>query len=148
MGANFGAQAFGVTPDIMTTAKAITNGAQPMGAVAACAAGLALMNIIRDEKLIERAAATGPVLADAKHSLAGAPGRVGVRSIGMMAGVDLEAEGGAGARAQCAPRDLGAWVSQVASPASGLVVIQHALRQRRQRGEHLSERLTGLARLN
>ena len=35
MGANFGAQAFGVTPDIMTMAKAITNGAQPMGAVAA-----------------------------------------------------------------------------------------------------------------
>ena len=35
MGANFGAQAFGVTPDLMTMAKAITNGAQPMGAVAA-----------------------------------------------------------------------------------------------------------------
>jgi beta-alanine--pyruvate transaminase len=34
MGANFGAQAFGVTPDILTMAKAITNGAQPMGAVA------------------------------------------------------------------------------------------------------------------
>ena len=35
MGANFGAQAFGVTPDLMTMAKAITNGSQPMGAVAA-----------------------------------------------------------------------------------------------------------------
>lgn len=35
MGANFGAQAFGVTPDLMTMAKAITNGAQPLGAVAA-----------------------------------------------------------------------------------------------------------------
>jgi beta-alanine--pyruvate transaminase len=35
MGANFGAQAFGVTPDLMTMAKAVTNGAQPMGAVAA-----------------------------------------------------------------------------------------------------------------
>ena len=35
MGANFGAQAFGVTPDLMAMAKAITNGAQPMGAVAA-----------------------------------------------------------------------------------------------------------------
>ncbi|MDX2265571.1 MAG: aminotransferase class III-fold pyridoxal phosphate-dependent enzyme [Hyphomicrobiales bacterium] len=34
LGAPFGAQAFGVTPDIMTMAKAITNGAQPMGAVA------------------------------------------------------------------------------------------------------------------
>jgi beta-alanine--pyruvate transaminase len=35
MGANFAAQAFGVTPDIMTMAKAITNGAVPMAAVAA-----------------------------------------------------------------------------------------------------------------
>jgi beta-alanine--pyruvate transaminase len=35
MGANFGAQAFGVTPDLMTMAKALTNGAQPMGAVVA-----------------------------------------------------------------------------------------------------------------
>jgi beta-alanine--pyruvate transaminase len=35
MGANFGAQAFGVTPDLMTMAKAMTNGAQPMGAVVA-----------------------------------------------------------------------------------------------------------------
>ncbi|HYF59341.1 MAG TPA: aminotransferase class III-fold pyridoxal phosphate-dependent enzyme [Burkholderiaceae bacterium] len=35
MGAPFGAQAFGVTPDLLTMAKAITNGAQPLGAVAA-----------------------------------------------------------------------------------------------------------------
>jgi len=33
-GHNFAAQAFGVTPDIITMAKALTNGAQPMGAVA------------------------------------------------------------------------------------------------------------------
>jgi beta-alanine--pyruvate transaminase len=33
MGAPFGAQAFGVTPDIMTMAKAITNGVVPLGAV-------------------------------------------------------------------------------------------------------------------
>ena len=33
LGHPFGAQAFGVTPDIMTMAKALTNGAQPMGAV-------------------------------------------------------------------------------------------------------------------
>jgi beta-alanine--pyruvate transaminase len=32
-GENFGAQSFGVTPDIMTMAKAITNGCIPMGAV-------------------------------------------------------------------------------------------------------------------
>ena len=34
LGTPFGAQAFGVDPDIMTMAKALTNGAQPMGAVA------------------------------------------------------------------------------------------------------------------
>ena len=34
LGKPFAAQAFGVTPDIMTMAKALTNGAQPMGAVA------------------------------------------------------------------------------------------------------------------
>ena len=33
-GAPFAAQAFGVTPDLMTMAKAITNGCQPMGAIA------------------------------------------------------------------------------------------------------------------
>ena len=33
-GSAFGSQSFGVTPDIMTMAKALTNGAQPMGAVA------------------------------------------------------------------------------------------------------------------
>ena len=34
-GKAFGAQSFGVTPDMMTMAKALTNGTQPMGAVAA-----------------------------------------------------------------------------------------------------------------
>ena len=34
MGTAFGSDAFGVTPDIMTMAKALTNGAIPMGAVA------------------------------------------------------------------------------------------------------------------
>ena len=34
LGTPFAAQAFGVTPDIMTMAKALTNGAQPMGGVA------------------------------------------------------------------------------------------------------------------
>ena len=129
MGANFGAQAFGVTPDLMTMAKAITNGAQPMGAVAArqdiydtiteagpkqgieffhgytysahpaaCAAGLAMMDIFRDEKLIHRAAAMSPAFGDAMHSLADVPGVIDIRSIGMMAGVEVAAEGATGAR--------------------------------------------------
>jgi beta-alanine--pyruvate transaminase len=129
MGAAFGAQAFGVTPDLMTMAKAITNGAQPMGAVAArqgiydaitdagpktgieffhgytysahpasCAAGLAMMDIFRDEKLIERAAEMSPYFLDAMHSLKDAPGVVDIRSIGMMAGVEVAAVGNPGAR--------------------------------------------------
>ena len=126
MGANFGAQAFGVTPDLMTMAKAITNGAQPMGAVAArqgiydtitdagpkqgieffhgytysahpaaCAAGLAMMDIFAKEHLIERAAAMSPRFIDAMHSLADCPGVIDIRSIGMMAGIEVAPVGGA-----------------------------------------------------
>ncbi len=129
MGANFGAQAFGVTPDLLTMAKAMTNGAQPMGAVAAkqsiydaitdagpkqgieffhgytysahpasCAAGLAMMDIFRDEKLIERAAAMSPYLADAMHAMADVSCVVDVRSIGMMAAVEVAPVGAPGAR--------------------------------------------------
>ncbi len=129
MGANFGAQAFGVTPDLLTMAKAITNGAQPMGAVAArqgiydtitdagpkqgieffhgytysahpaaCAAGLAMMDIFAKEHLIERAAAMSPRFIDAMHSLADCPGLIDIRSIGMMAGIEVAPVGGPGAR--------------------------------------------------
>jgi beta-alanine--pyruvate transaminase len=129
MGAAFGAQAFNVTPDMLLMAKAMTNGAQPMGAVAArqdiydtiteagpkqgieffhgytysahpaaCAAGLAMMDIFRDEKLIERAAASTPMFMDAMHSLADAPGVVDIRSIGMMAGIEVAAVGAPGAK--------------------------------------------------
>ena len=137
MGANFAAQAFGVTPDLLCMAKALTNGAQPMGAVAArqdiydtineagpkqgieffhgytysahpaaCAAGLAMRDIIRDEKLIDRAAAMAPMFADAMHSLADAPGVVDVRSIGMMAGIEVAAVGTPGARGHALQKAL------------------------------------------
>jgi beta-alanine--pyruvate transaminase len=129
MGTPFAAQAFDVTPDLMTMAKAMTNGAQPMGAVvakqsvydaiteagpkqgieffhgytysahpASCAAGLAMMDIFRDEKLIERAAELSPYFIDGIHSLADAPGVVDIRSYGMMAAVEVAAVGGHGAR--------------------------------------------------
>ena len=129
MGAPFAAQAFGVTPDLMTMAKAITNGAQPMGAVAArqgvydtiidagpkqgieffhgytysahpasCAAGLEMMDIFRDEKLFERAAALSPYFIDSVHALADCPGVVDIRSVGLMAAVEVESVGGPGAR--------------------------------------------------
>ncbi len=128
MGANFGAQAFGVKPDLLLMAKAMTNGAQPMGAIAArsdiystitdagpaagieffhgytysahpaaCAAGLAMMEIFRQEKLIERAAALAPYFEQAVHSLRDISSVVDIRSIGMMAAVEVAAKGNPGA---------------------------------------------------
>ncbi len=137
MGANFGAQAFGVTPDLMTMAKAITNGAQPMGAVAAkrevydtitnagpaagveffhgytysahpasCAAGLAMMDIFTKEKLIERAAALSPYFIEGVHSLRDLPIVTDIRSIGLMAAVDVAVDGAPGVRGHEAQKRL------------------------------------------
>jgi len=129
MGENFGAQAFGVTPDILTMAKALTNGAQPMGAVAvkqelydviteagpergieffhgytysahpaACAAGLAMMDIFKKDRLVDRARELSPYFAEAMHSLRDLPVVVDIRSIGMMAAIEVAPSGGPGAR--------------------------------------------------
>jgi len=129
MGANFAAQAFGVTPDLMTMAKAITNGAQPLGAVAArtdiydtitnagpakgieffhgytysahpacAAAGLAMMNIFRKEKLVEHAAQMSPYFIDAMFSLSDLPVVVDIRAIGMLAAVEVAVDSTPGAR--------------------------------------------------
>ena len=137
MGANFGAQAFGVTPDLLTMAKALTNGAQPMGAVAAkqsvydtitdagpergveffhgytysahpasCAAGLAMMDIFRDEKLIERAGAMSPRFLEALFSLKDLPIVTDIRGIGMMAAVDVALDKVPGARGHEAQKRL------------------------------------------
>jgi beta-alanine--pyruvate transaminase len=57
-----------------------------------------MMDIFRDEKLIERAAAMAPAFADAMHALADAPGVIDVRSIGVMAGIEVQAVGAPGAR--------------------------------------------------
>lgn len=129
MGANFAAQAFAVTPDLMTMAKAITNGAQPLGAVTArtdiydtitnagpakgieffhgytysahpvcTAAGLAMMEIFRTERLIERAAQLSPAFIDAMFTLADLPVVVDIRAVGMMAAVEVAVDGVPGAR--------------------------------------------------
>lgn len=86
----FGSQYYDIQPDLLTFAKAVTNGYYPLGGVmvgdkvadvlksgggefthgytysahpAACAAGLATINILRDEKIIEKMAEdTGPYL--------------------------------------------------------------------------------------
>jgi beta-alanine--pyruvate transaminase len=125
LGAPFAAQYFDVKPDILTMAKAITNAAVPMGAVAcsrdiydtilaasdtpielfhgyttsghplACAAGLATLDTYRDEGLFERAAELAPYWEDAMHSLRGAPHVIDIRNLGLIGGIELEPRPGA-----------------------------------------------------
>ncbi len=125
LGAPFAAQFFGVTPDLMTLAKGITNAAVPMGATAvrggiyetvvnatekgieffhgytysghplASAAGLATLKLYADEGLLTRAAAMAPVWEEALHSLRGAPHVVDVRNLGLVGGIELETRDGA-----------------------------------------------------
>jgi beta-alanine--pyruvate transaminase len=124
IGKPFAAQAFDVTPDLMTTAKGLTNGAIPMGAVfsqrkiydafmqgpdnvielfhgytysahpAACAAALATLDIYAKEDLLTRAATLSPVWEDAVHSLRGAPNVIDVRNFGLIAAIELEPRAG------------------------------------------------------
>jgi beta-alanine--pyruvate transaminase len=124
MGAAFGAQKFGVTPDLMTVAKGITNGAVPMGAVfarrelydtvidaaesgieffhgytysghpLACAAGLATLDVYEEEGLFDRAAALAPYWEEAVHSLRGEPNVVDIRNFGLVAGIEVSTRDG------------------------------------------------------
>ncbi len=119
LGAMFAAQAFGVVPDMIVFAKTVTNGAAPLGGVLvrreihdtlmhgpphlaelmhgytcsghplACAAAGAMLDVLHDESLPQRAAALAPHLEQAVHALAGMPGVVSVRNIGLAAGVEL-----------------------------------------------------------
>jgi beta-alanine--pyruvate transaminase len=129
LGAPFAAQYFGITPDLMTTAKGITNGAFPMGAVfasrtvhdalmrgpqagielfhgytysghpAACAAGLAVLEIYRREDLFAHAAEISSVWESAVHALRDAPHVIDIRNIGLMAAIEFTPRPGApGAR--------------------------------------------------
>ena len=118
-GQPFAAQTFGVTPDLMTVAKGITNGCVPMGAVfatdrvhdafmngpehlieffhgytysahpLACAAALATLETYADEGLLTRASQLEGYFADALHSLKGLPNVIDIRNIGLVGGVEL-----------------------------------------------------------
>jgi beta-alanine--pyruvate transaminase len=130
LGAASAAELLGVTPDLLTTAKALTNGVVPMGAVlahrrvhdalmqgpesaielfhgytysahpVACAAALATLDLYRDERLFERAAALAPQWEAALHALADAPHVRSIRTWGLVAGIELEpANAGPGTRA-------------------------------------------------
>jgi beta-alanine--pyruvate transaminase len=141
LGAMFAAQAFGVVPDMIVFAKTVTNGAAPLGGVLvrreihdalmtgpahlselmhgytcsghplACAAALAMLDVLEDEALPARVRELAPHFERAVHSLADAPGVVSVRNIGLAAGIQLAPrDGKAGLRghaAQAAAFDRG-----------------------------------------
>ncbi len=119
LGAAFGATYFGVTPDLMTVAKGITNGCVPMGAVfvrgsihdafmngpehvieffhgytysahpLACAAALGTLDTYAEEGLLTRGATMAAGFEAAVHSLAGLPNVVDIRNIGLVGAVEL-----------------------------------------------------------
>jgi beta-alanine--pyruvate transaminase len=66
----------------------------------ACAAGLATLDLYRDEQLFERAKTLEPFWADAAMSLKGLPNVLDIRCVGLTAGIDLASRpGDAGKRA-------------------------------------------------
>ncbi|MFO1300866.1 MAG: aspartate aminotransferase family protein [Burkholderiaceae bacterium] len=119
LGAATASGALGVTPDLITLAKGISNGVVPAGAVAArrqvhdaivegapagieffhgytysghplaSAAILATVDIYRREALFERARSLAPLFEEAAHSLRDAPQVVDVRNLGLVAGIEL-----------------------------------------------------------
>jgi len=77
----------------------------------ACAAALAMLDTLEHEALPARVCELAPHFERAVHALAGTPGVVSVRNIGLAAGIELAAEPGApgrrGQRAQAAAFDHG-----------------------------------------
>ena len=120
LGTCFAAERYDIIPDMITFAKGVTNAAVPMSGVIvrkgiyeahmngpehmvelfhgytysghplAVAAGLATLDIYRDEGLFERAKALEGKFADAMMSLRSKPNVVDIRPIGLICGIDLE----------------------------------------------------------
>jgi beta-alanine--pyruvate transaminase len=119
LGTPFAAQYFDVKPDMIVTAKGLTNGVIPMGAVfvtseihdafmsgpehmieffhgytysgnpIACAAALGTLDTYRDEGLLTRAAELASYWADALHSLKDCPHVIDIRNIGLIGAIEL-----------------------------------------------------------
>ncbi len=115
----FAAQTFGVTPDLMTVAKGLTNGCVPMGAVfakqfihdafmqgpehlieffhgytysahpLACAAALGTLDTYAEDGLLTRASEMQGYFAEALHSLKGEPNVIDIRNMGLVGGCEL-----------------------------------------------------------
>ena len=125
MGKATGSEFFGVTPDIISCAKGITNATIPMGATivqdfiyesmmenadapielfhgytysghpVACAAALATLDIYKEEGLFDNAAHIAPVIEEAAHSLKGTKHIIDIRNLGVIAALELEPKKGA-----------------------------------------------------
>jgi putrescine---pyruvate transaminase len=121
LGRWFGSERLGIAPDLITCAKAITSGYLPLGAViaservqepfwsspgtlfrhgftysghpTACAAGLANLDLMERERLVERVCELEPVLAAAVEPLRSAPLVSDVRAgLGLLAAVEFDAD--------------------------------------------------------
>lgn len=125
LGTPFAVDYFGVKPDLVTTAKGLTNGAIPMGAVfasrtvhdalmtgpenaielfhgytysghpVACAAGLATLEIYAEEGLLTRGAELAEHWENALHSLKDAPNVIDIRNLGLVGAIELSSREGA-----------------------------------------------------
>jgi beta-alanine--pyruvate transaminase len=125
LGAVFAAERYGVTPDLLCFAKGVTSGAVPMGGVIArehvydafmqgpehtielfhgytysahplaCAAGVATLDLYRDEDIFGRAKRLEQRYAEAAMTLKGLPGVLDIRAVGIAAGIDLAPRAGA-----------------------------------------------------
>jgi beta-alanine--pyruvate transaminase len=119
LGAPFASDFFGVKPDLFTTAKGLTNGVIPMGAVfaqdaiyeafmdgpaetielfhgytysghpVACAAGLATLDIYEKHKLLTRGSEISNAWEDRIHTLKSAKHVKDIRTVGVIAGIEL-----------------------------------------------------------
>jgi beta-alanine--pyruvate transaminase len=120
LGAPFASQYYDVIPDMITTAKGLTNGVIPMGAVfvtseihdafmqgpehmiefmhgytysgnpMACAAALATLETYKEEGLLTRAAELANYWADGLHSLRDCPNVIDIRNTGLIGAIELE----------------------------------------------------------
>jgi beta-alanine--pyruvate transaminase len=125
LGKPFAADYFGVMPDLITTAKGITNGTVPMGAVlmkeslyqafmtgpensiemphgytysahpVACAAGLGTMEVYEEEGLLTRVGEIAQYWEDAAHAMKDCPNVIDIRNIGLIAAIELAPRPGA-----------------------------------------------------
>ena len=125
LGKPFAADYFGVMPDLITTAKGITNGTVPMGAVlmkegmyqafmsgpentiemphgytysahpVACAAGLGTMEVYEEEGLLTRVGELSQYWENAAHSMRDCPNVVDIRNLGLIAAIELAPRPGA-----------------------------------------------------